>query len=48
MVQRGINGKLGTTEWYWADEKGSIMVHAENTGQVIIRRGPDDWGRSMC
>ncbi len=43
-----INGKLGTTEWYWADEKGSIMVHVGDRGDVIIRRGPDDWGRSMC
>jgi hypothetical protein len=43
-----INRKVGTTQWYWADDKGSIMVNVSDRGQVIVSRGPDDWGRSMC
>jgi len=43
-----INGKLGSTEWDWMDDKNIIQVHINQTGQVTIIRQPDDEGRYGC
>jgi len=43
-----INGKIGYTNWDWADDKQSIVVQINQQGQITITRGPDDQGRAGC
>lgn len=42
------NGKLGLTQWDWADASNSIVVVVKNDGTVTIIRQPDDEGRQGC
>jgi hypothetical protein len=43
-----INGKLGYTQWNWADDKNLIQVSVDHSGKVTILRQPDDTGRQGC
>lgn len=43
-----VNFKIGYTEWDWMDDKNIIQVHINQTGEVTIKRKPDDEGRYGC
>ncbi len=43
-----LNGKLGLTQWDWADQKNVIVVTVTKSGTVTIIRQPDDEGRQGC
>lgn len=43
-----INGKIGYTQWVWANMTDSIVVNASDDGDLTIFRTPDEEGRSTC
>lgn len=40
-----INGKLGNTEWSWADTTNSLQIAVSDQGRVSIVRSADFGGR---
>jgi len=43
-----LNGKIGLTQWDWADQRNVLVVAVTKSGTVTITRQPDDEGRQGC